>query len=148
MAKTTKYDKVVKREICQISTKGTRVYTSQDVEASTPASTYLLAIVEKQVSDQSVSKYGVCFIDTTIGDFNLSQFQDDRCNSRLLTLLAHYPPSHIIYERGNLSQTTLKIINNLLPGAMKDSLQKETQFWSSTKVLKVKIFILMISMHK
>lgn len=138
MGKPSKFDKVVKREICQISTKGTRVYTAQDVEASTPTSTYLLSIVEKQEPNQNISNYGVCFIDTTIGDFNLGQFQDDRCNSRLLTLLAHYPPAHIIYERNNLSQTTLKILNTLLPGAMKEALQKEAQFWSSTKVLNVK----------
>ncbi|OXU29419.1 hypothetical protein TSAR_009297 [Trichomalopsis sarcophagae] len=137
MGKTTKFDKVVKREICQISTKGTRVYTAQDAEASAPMSTYLLSIIEKQERNQNISSYGVCFIDTTIGDFNLGQFQDDRCNSRLLTLLAHYPPAHIIYERNNLSQTTLKILNNLLPGAMKEALQKEVQFWSSTKVLNV-----------
>ena len=137
VGKSTKFDKVVKREICQVSTKGTRVYTAQDAEASTPTSNYLLSIVEKHIPSHNVSAYGVCFIDTTIGDFNLGEFQDDRCNSRLLTLLAHYPPAHIIYERGNLTPTTLKILNNMLPGAMKEALQKEAQFWSSSKVLKV-----------
>lgn len=142
MGKSTKFDKVVKREICQISTKGTRVYTSQDAEASSPTSTYLLAIVEKQTTGQQLSTYGVCFIDTTIGDFNLGLFQDDKCSSRLLTLLAHYPPAHIIYERGNLTSNTLKILNNYCPGVIREALQKETQFWSSSKVLKV-YFVLM-----
>ncbi|XP_058798739.1 probable DNA mismatch repair protein Msh6 [Phymastichus coffea] len=136
MSKPSKYDKVVKREICQISTKGTRVYTSQDAEASAPTSTYLLSIVEKHTSGQNTSTYGVCFVDTTIGDFNLGQFQDDKCSSRLLTLLAHYPPAHIIYERGNLTPNTIKILNSYCHGVMKDALQKETQFWSSSKVLK------------
>ncbi|KAL7302864.1 hypothetical protein TKK_0004096 [Trichogramma kaykai] len=134
LKKSTKFDKVVNREICQISTKGTRVYTVQDTESSEPTSNYLLSIYEK--THKSLSTYGVCFIDTTIGDFNLSQFEDDRCNSRLLTLLAHCPPAHIIYERGNLSSTTLKILNSYLPGVMKEALLKETQFWPSTTVLK------------
>ena len=95
MARPTKFDKVVNREICQISTKGTRVYTPQDVEPATANSNYLLSLVEKCPSGSNISHYGVCFLDTTIGDFYLGQFEDDRCNSRLLTLFAHYPPVHV-----------------------------------------------------
>lgn len=94
VSKVTKFDKVVKREICQITTKGTRVYTPLDVEASTPNSNYLLSLVEKTKS-RANSVFGVCFIDTSIGDFYLGQFEDDCYNSRLLTLFAHYPPVHV-----------------------------------------------------
>lgn len=97
MSRPTKFDKVVKREICQISSKGTRVYTAQDGEISAPSSKYLLALTEKQFHEETTPSYGVCFLDTTIGDFYLGQFKDDRCNSRLLTLLAHYPPVHVIF---------------------------------------------------
>ncbi|XP_043250330.1 probable DNA mismatch repair protein Msh6 [Colletes gigas] len=136
MNRPTKYDKVVKREICQISTKGTRVFTSLDVEPSTPNSNYLLSLVEKRPSGTNLSHYGVCFLDTTIGDFILGQFEDDRCNSRILTLLAHYPPVHVVYERGNLSQKTLQILNNNLAACIKEPLLRESQFWSSTTTLK------------
>ncbi|XP_018403551.1 PREDICTED: probable DNA mismatch repair protein Msh6 [Cyphomyrmex costatus] len=136
MTKPTKFDKVVKREICQVSTRGTRVYTPLDVEASTPNSNYLLSLVEKCDLSSMISSFGVCFIDTTIGEFYLGQFVDDRCNSRLLTLLAHHPPVHVLYERGNLSQKTLQLINNTLPAALKEPLQREAQFWSATTVLK------------
>ncbi|KAH0951034.1 hypothetical protein HN011_010133 [Eciton burchellii] len=136
LIKPTKFDKVVKREICQVSTKGTRVYGPLDVEASTPNSNYLLSLVEKCNSTSTTSSFGVCFIDTTIGEFNLGQFDDDRCSSRLLTLLAHHPPVHVIYERGNLSQKTLQLINSTLPVALKEPLQRETQFWSATTTLK------------
>ncbi|EFN63608.1 Probable DNA mismatch repair protein Msh6 [Camponotus floridanus] len=136
MIKTTKFDKVVKREICQISTRGTRVYTPLDVEASSPNSNYLLSLVERCDPGQTNSSFGVCFIDTTIGEFNLSQFDDDYCNSRLLTLLAHHPPMHVIYERGNLSRKILQLINNTLPAALKEPLQREAQFWSATTTLK------------
>lgn len=45
--KVTKFDKVVKREICQISTKGTCVYGAQLTDATSSASKYMLAITEK-----------------------------------------------------------------------------------------------------
>ncbi|XP_012344684.1 probable DNA mismatch repair protein Msh6 [Apis florea] len=136
MIRPTKFDKVVKREICQITSKGTRVYTPQDIEPSTPNSNYLLSVIEKCSSGSNISHYGVCFLDTTIGDFYLGQFEDDRCNSRLLTLLAHYPPVHVVYERGNLSQRTLQIFNNNLAACIKESLLRESQFWSSSTTLK------------
>ncbi|XP_029035592.1 probable DNA mismatch repair protein Msh6 [Osmia bicornis bicornis] len=136
MSKLTKFDKVVKREICQISTRGTRVYTALDVEASTPNSNYLLSLVEKCPSGSGISHYGVCFLDTTIGDFYLGQFEDDRCGSKLLTLFAHHPPVHVVYERGNLSQKTLQILNNTLAACIKEPLLRESQFWSSSTTLK------------
>ncbi|XP_076766173.1 DNA mismatch repair protein Msh6 [Xylocopa sonorina] len=136
MTRPTKFDKVVKREICQISSRGTRVYTPQDVEASTPNSNYLLSLVEKCPAGSNTSQYGVCFLDTTIGDFYLGQFEDDRCNSRILTLLAHYPPVHVVYERGNLSQKTLQILNNALAACIKEPLLRESQFWSSSTTLR------------
>ncbi|XP_011874515.1 PREDICTED: probable DNA mismatch repair protein Msh6 [Vollenhovia emeryi] len=136
MTRPTKFDKVVKREICQVSTRGTRVYTPLDVEASTPNSNYLLSLVEKCDLGSTTSAFGVCFIDTTIGEFYLGQFVDDRCNSRLLTVLAHHPPVHVIYERGNLSQKTLQLINSTLPAALKEPLQREAQFWSAATALK------------
>jgi len=39
--------------------------------------------------------FGVCFVDTSIGTFHLGQFEDDRHNSSLFTLVAHYPPVQV-----------------------------------------------------
>lgn len=47
MARPTKFDKVVKRELCQMTTRGTRVFTVQDGEISEASNKYLLAITEK-----------------------------------------------------------------------------------------------------
>ncbi|THK32980.1 probable DNA mismatch repair protein Msh6 [Diachasma alloeum] len=135
-AKSTKFDKVVKREICQISTRGTRVSSVQDPEIITPESNYLLSLVEKTDAKTKIPKFGVCFIDTSIGEFHLGEFEDDRSHSRLLTLLSHYLPVHVVYEKGKLSQETLKIINTLLSSALKEPLQKDVQFWSASKTLK------------
>lgn len=47
MHKPTKFDKVVKREICQMTTKGTRIYSVVDGQCTDAESKYLLAICEK-----------------------------------------------------------------------------------------------------
>jgi DNA mismatch repair protein MSH6 len=47
VGKVTKFDKVVKREICQITAKGTRVFSVIDGDASNAENSYLLAITEK-----------------------------------------------------------------------------------------------------
>lgn len=133
-------DKLIKREVCQVTSKGTKVFLpldTEELEASAPASVYLLSIVEKCKPGDNVSTYGVCFIDTTIGNFNLGQFEDDQCNSRLLTMITHYPPAHIVYERGHLTTSTLNIFKRYLPGIRMDGLHKGNQFWPSKKVLNV-----------
>ena len=47
MTKPTKFDKVVNREICQITTKGTRIFTVSDCETREANAQYLLAVAEK-----------------------------------------------------------------------------------------------------
>lgn len=53
--KVTKFDKVVNREICQVSTKGTCVYGAQLTDAKQPMANYMLAISEKVLN--TVSPY-------------------------------------------------------------------------------------------
>ena len=43
----TKFDKVVRREVCSIQTKGTKRYSFLDGDASDTANAYLLAFCEK-----------------------------------------------------------------------------------------------------
>lgn len=43
----TKFDKVVSREICEISMKGACILGAQITEAKQPAPSYMLAIAEK-----------------------------------------------------------------------------------------------------
>ncbi|PNF27299.1 DNA mismatch repair protein Msh6 [Cryptotermes secundus] len=133
MGKVTKFDKVVKREICQITAKGTRVFSVIDGDASSAENSYLFAVTEKSAGD-SVS-YGICFIDTSIGVFHLGQFVDDRHCSRLRTLVAHHPPVQVLYEKRALSEKTLQLLNSSLASVLKESLAPETEFWSAHKTL-------------
>ncbi|KAJ9582060.1 hypothetical protein L9F63_003643, partial [Diploptera punctata] len=133
MLKATKFDKVVKREICQITTKGTKVYSVLDGTPSGAECNYLLALTEKTVGDSTT--FGVCFVDTSIGIFHMGQFIDDRHLSRLRTLLAHHPPVQILYERKVLSEKTMQLLNTSMASVLKEALASESEFWSASKTL-------------
>ncbi|XP_063239704.1 DNA mismatch repair protein Msh6 [Bacillus rossius redtenbacheri] len=132
-SKTTKFDKVVKREICQIGSRGTKVYNVIDGESKQPESSYLLALTEKAGADKST--FGVCFVDTSIGLFHLGQFDDDRHCSRLRTLLAHQPPVQVLYERGALSERTQRLLRTALASVLKEALAPESEFWTAGRTL-------------
>ncbi|XP_077990692.1 DNA mismatch repair protein Msh6-like [Glandiceps talaboti] len=138
MIKPTKFDKVVKRELCRISTKGTKTYSFIDGDTCEAASNYLLAVTEKPCGDVTggESIYGVCFVDASIGKFHLGQFHDDRHCSRFRTLLAHFTPAQVLYEKGKLLQKTQQVFKDNLLTVLKDCLSSGSEFWDSSKTLK------------
>ena len=99
---TTKFDKVVRREICQVYSRGTLM-------GSNCTESYLTAI-SGGINDRAQIQVGVCFIDTAIGTINLSKFTDDTSLSKLETLLAVYPPSEILYDRSRTHASIVKVI--------------------------------------
>lgn len=139
MARPTKFDKVVKREVCRIITRGTQTYSVLDGAPSETQSKYLLSIKEKSEEDSTGHGhiYGVCFIDTSVGRFHIGQFQDDRHCSRLRTLVAHYSPAQVIFEKGNPSIETLKIFKAIVSSSLQEGLNAGSQFWDAQKTLKV-----------
>ena len=93
MSRPTKFDKVVRREICQITTLGTKINGSRE-------NSYLTAICgQKSLSEEGKIVIGLCFLDTSMGLVHLSQFLDDKELSCLETLLAFYPPVEILVDR-------------------------------------------------
>lgn len=139
LARPTKFDRVVKREVCRIITRGTQTYSVLDGAPSETQSKYLLSIKEKSEEDSAghCHIYGVCFIDTSVGRFYIGQFQDDRHCSRLRTLVAHYSPAQVIFEKGNPSAETLKIFKAILSSTLQEGLNAGSQFWDAQKTLKV-----------
>ena len=129
-AKSGPKDKVVAREVCQLSTKGTRVNTFLDSHNFEGDPSYLLALCERPGP-----LFGVAFVDTTLACFHLGQFEDDANLSRLRTLLAHYPPGELLQPRGGLSQATFNCL--AATGARRELLRPGVEFWDSSKALKV-----------
>ena len=100
MSKPSKLDKVVRREICQITTQGTKI------NESSSGNNYLTAICGQKSMNEGQITVGVCFVDTSMGEVHLSQFEDDKQLSCLETLLAFYPPIEILCERTSTSILT------------------------------------------
>ncbi|XP_010728752.3 DNA mismatch repair protein Msh6 isoform X1 [Larimichthys crocea] len=138
MAKPTKFDRVVKREVCRIITRGTQTYSVLDGAPSESQSKFLLSIKEKAEEESSgrCRTYGVSFVDTSVGYFHVGQFPDDRHCSRLRTLIAHFAPAEVLFEKGNPSVETRKILKASLSSALQEGLNAGTQFWDAQKTLK------------
>ncbi|XP_971522.4 probable DNA mismatch repair protein Msh6 [Tribolium castaneum] len=133
--RATKFDKVVNREICQISTKATCVYTAQLPDAMHSQSCYMYAIAEKDVTG-SQRRFGICFIDTSIGVFKLAEFDDDKHCSKLLVCLSEYPPGLILTERKKLSSKLKLILNTNYRDVRRESLAPESQFYGASTTIE------------
>lgn len=97
-------------------------------------STFQLAIAE--TTSLTGHRFGVAFIDTSIGEFNVGEFDDDKQCSRLLTLLSHNPPVLLLHERSGISQTVQQIFKVMLSGVNREALLPDSQFWHAEKTLK------------
>ncbi|XP_055475483.1 DNA mismatch repair protein Msh6 isoform X4 [Psammomys obesus] len=137
MAHVSKFDRVVRREICRIITKGTQTCGVLDGDPSESYSRYLLSLKEKEEDSSGHTRvYGVCFVDTSLGKFTIGQFTDDRHCSRFRTLVAHYPPVQILFEKGNISTETKTVLKGSLSSCLQEGLIPGSQFWDATKTLR------------
>ncbi|CAI4226705.1 unnamed protein product [Auanema sp. JU1783] len=133
-------DKVVRRELCRLTTLGTRTYGVLDgsdggVEQFDSGEKYLLAL--KEESSTTSCRYGVCFIDTSIGSFWIGQFEDDEFRSQLRTMLANYVPVQVLLERGNISSHTDSILKNMLSSVPKETLNAKKQFYTAEDTVRL-----------
>ncbi|XP_061645650.1 DNA mismatch repair protein Msh6 isoform X1 [Phyllopteryx taeniolatus] len=139
LVKPTKFDRVVKREVCRIITRGTQTYSVLDGTPAESQSKFLLSLKEKPEDEGKggcCRFYGVCFVDTSVGFFHVGQFPDDRHCSRLRTLIAHFAPAEVLFEKGNPSVETRKILKASLAAVLQEGLNSSTQFWDAQKTLK------------
>ncbi|XP_055636793.1 probable DNA mismatch repair protein Msh6 [Toxorhynchites rutilus septentrionalis] len=131
----SKYDKVTKREICQVTQLGTEVFGQQVRLTLNHQPKFMLAITERGKAGVC-DRYGVCFIDTSLGVFHVGEFDDDNQASRLLTLLSHYTPCLVLHERSLSSPGIQQVFKTVLAGTRKEALTNESQFWKAEKTLK------------
>uniref|UniRef100_A0A8R1XT22 DNA mismatch repair protein n=1 Tax=Onchocerca volvulus TaxID=6282 RepID=A0A8R1XT22_ONCVO len=134
-------NKVVRREVCNITTPGTRTYGVLDgndeqntADMMDTTARYLYAIAERGA--ESV-EYGVCFIDTTVGRFYVSRLSDSGSRSALRTLFSHYQPAQILYERGRVSATTMTVYNSTVSAVPREALVPKKEFLTSENTLKL-----------
>nr|CDJ85851.1 DNA mismatch repair protein MutS domain containing protein [Haemonchus contortus] len=136
-------EKVVRREICRVTTSGTRTYAVIDgcnlyggeTDNGETQSKYLFSIKET-VCDQR-STFGICFVDTSVGKFFLGEFCDDDYNSFLRTVIANFTPVQVLFERGRLSSQCKTILNGVLSSVQKEALIPKKQFYDAEETLKL-----------
>uniref|UniRef100_A0A915KC30 DNA mismatch repair proteins mutS family domain-containing protein n=1 Tax=Romanomermis culicivorax TaxID=13658 RepID=A0A915KC30_ROMCU len=129
-------EKVVSREICRITTMGTKTYSYLDGGGDDCDPKYLIAICQIEKATDC-SSYGFCIVDTAVGKVLLSQFDDDSQFSNVHTLLAEYPPAQILFPRGKLSASTLNLLKSCYPTIVKEALTPKTQFLAASSALQI-----------
>ncbi|GJR83688.1 DNA mismatch repair protein MSH6 [Tanacetum coccineum] len=133
-------DKVVKREICAVVTKGT--LTDGEILSANPDASYLFAVAEcypgsgNQHDDRI---YGVCVVDVSTSKIIIGQFKDDSECGVLSCLLSQLRPAEIIKPIKMLSPETEKVLMRQTRRPLVNELVPLEEFWDSEKtILEVK----------
>jgi DNA mismatch repair protein MSH6 len=122
-----KPDKIIKRELACVLTRGTLVEGSmlQDDMA-----TFCVAIKESTVDE--LPAFGISFVDTATGQFFLSEFVDDVDLTKFETFVAQTRPQELLIEKSCISTKALRILkNNTNPTTIWNYLKPGKEFWTA-----------------
>lgn len=123
---------IVRRELAQVFTNGTIVDGSY---LTTDEANHCVAIQE--LSDGATSSFGICVMDASTGEFNLSAFDDDICRTRLETMFRQIRPKELVFAKGNLSVPTTRLLRNILPSStLWQSFKPGKEFMSAEDALE------------
>ncbi|KAF9264277.1 DNA mismatch repair protein Msh6 [Marasmius fiardii PR-910] len=113
-SKPAEKDKIVRRELHKVYTNGTLVDGEMitDDEAG-----HCISIREIELEGGSTNVFGVCVLDCSTSQFDLSVFQDDICRTKLETLMRQIRPKELLFTKGNLSVSTTRLLKLILPAA-------------------------------
>ena len=136
---------IVRRELGRVFTNGTIV----DGEyLSTHDANHCVSIKEFSPGPNEPSTFGVCIVDASTGEFQLSFFQDDIIRTRLETLFRQIRPKELICAKvcpsynkdtcadgqGNLTIATERILRHILPiSCIRQTFKDGKEFWDSNR---------------
>ncbi|EOA19802.1 hypothetical protein CARUB_v10000048mg [Capsella rubella] len=129
-------DKVVKREVCAVVTKGT--LTDGEMILTNPDASYLMALTEggESLTDQKAEhNFGVCLVDVATKKIMLGQFKDDQDCSALSCLLSEIRPVEIIKPARVLSSATERTIVRQTRNPLVNNLVPLSEFWDAEKTI-------------
>lgn len=91
-------DKIVRRELNKVYTNGTLV---DEALLTDEQAGHCVSIREDGEEDpkDGKQKFGICVLDTSTSEFNMSAFEDDVCRTRLETVLRQLRPKEIIFTK-------------------------------------------------
>ncbi|GAV87389.1 MutS_V domain-containing protein/MutS_I domain-containing protein/MutS_II domain-containing protein/MutS_IV domain-containing protein/MutS_III domain-containing protein [Cephalotus follicularis] len=129
-------DKVVKREICAVVTKGTVI--EGELLSANPDASYLISVTESCSSlDNLIAghTFGVCVVDVATSKVILGQFKDDLECSGLCCLLSQLRPVEIIKPSKMLSAETERAIMRHTRNPLVNELVPLLEFWDAKKTV-------------
>ncbi|KAH9286596.1 DNA mismatch repair protein Msh6 [Echinococcus granulosus] len=136
-------DRVVRREICQVITPGTwfaplrnGISSDNALDVSCATSSSQPISHSEMETDLMFNRYLLVILEGSgsmlIG---IGQFSDDIHYSRMCTIVAHFPPSQILFERGNLSNKLRRMLKARLPSVPFEGLAGGKQFLSAHETI-------------
>ncbi|CAK8544398.1 unnamed protein product [Lathyrus sativus] len=129
-------DKVVRREICAVVSKGT--LTDGEFMATHPEAAYLMALTEyheNRPNKTSERTYGVCVVDVATSRVILGQFNDDSECSALCSILSEIRPVEIVKPAKLLSAETERVLLKHTRNPLVNELVPIVEFWDADKTL-------------
>lgn len=125
-------DKVVRREICAVVTKGT--LTEGEYMSANPEASYLMSVTETCSStDEHI--FGACLVDVAASKIILGQFRDDpECNA-LCCLLSETRPVEIVKPAKLLSTEAERVIQRHTRSPLINELVPLSEFWDAEKTI-------------
>ncbi|KAL0959723.1 hypothetical protein HGRIS_011415 [Hohenbuehelia grisea] len=108
-------DKIVRRELNKVYTNGTLV----DPELLTDEQAGHCISIREVIDPKSDNHpcFGICVLDTSTSEFNMSSFEDDICRTRLETMMRQLRPKEMIFTKGSLSVSTTRLLKLTLPAS-------------------------------
>ncbi|CAG8542071.1 1112_t:CDS:10 [Diversispora eburnea] len=124
-----KEEKIIRRELTSILTAGTIVDGGL---LTNEMSTFCMSIKESCNTENESPTFGICFVDTATAEFHITSFNDDLDRTQFETLIMQVKPREIVYEKGRLSQRTMRILKNCTSRTIWTALKPDVEFWDAT----------------
>ncbi|KAI0077327.1 DNA mismatch repair protein Msh6 [Panus rudis PR-1116 ss-1] len=136
-------DKIVLRELNKVYTNGTLV---DEALLTDEQAGHCVSIREETTSDEDdvggakkddgKRRFGVCVLDSSTSEFNLSAFEDDVCRTKLETLMRQLRPKELIFTKGNLSVSTTRLLKAVIPSNCLWTSLRDSEGLSYDKTIK------------
>ncbi|MCJ1470515.1 DNA mismatch repair protein msh6 [Pseudocyphellaria aurata] len=125
--KSAKEEKIIRRELACVLTSGTLV---DGAMLQDDMSTFCVSIKESE--RDGLPAFGISFVDTSTGQFFLSEFVDDVDMTKFETFVAQTRPQEIILEKSCVSVGVLRILKNSTgPMTLWNYLKPGKEFWTA-----------------
>ncbi|PSS36954.1 hypothetical protein PHLCEN_2v1170 [Hermanssonia centrifuga] len=132
---TENKDKIVRRELNKVYTNGTLV---DEALLTDDQAGHCISIREDGEEDvkTGTQKFGLCVLDSSTSEFNMSAFEDDVCRTKLETTMRQLCPKEVIFTKGNLSVSTTRLLKTVLPEKCLWTSLRESEGLSYEKTMK------------